>query len=140
MASLNSCNFIGNLGRDAELKYTANGLAKSDFSLAVNGRRKTSSGEWEDEVEWVNCVVFGDRAERVSQYLTKGKQVFVSGRLSTRSWSDDQGAKHYRTEVIVNDVQFLDRRDDDGQAAPSGNRSRGSRSSSYDDLDDLPFA
>lgn len=111
MASLNSCSFIGNLGRDAELRYGASGTAQSSFSIGVNNRRRGTSGEWEDNTEWVNCVMFGDMAERVSQYLVKGKPVYVSGRLQTRTWKDDAGQTHYRTEIIVNELQLLGSRD-----------------------------
>lgn len=114
MASLNKVMLIGNAGKDAELRYTANGTAQSQFSLAVNFRRKGASGEWEEATEWFNIVVFGDQAERISQYVTKGKQVYVEGRLQTRTWDDDQGQKHYRTEVIANQVLFLGSRENQG--------------------------
>ena len=94
MASLNKVMIIGNAGRDAELRYTANGLATASFSVAVNNRRRGQSGEWEDNTEWFNVVLFGDTAERVSQYITKGKPVYVEGRLQTRNWDDDQGVKY----------------------------------------------
>lgn len=114
MASLNKVMLIGNTGKDAELRYTANGTAQSQFSLAVNYRRKGQSGDWEDQTEWFNIVVFGDQAERTSQYITKGKQIYVEGRFQTRTWDDDQGVKHYRTEVIANQVLFLGSREKDG--------------------------
>ena len=81
MAGLNKVMLIGNAGKDAELRYLSSGFAKSEFSLAVNRRRKNQSGEWEDATDWFNIVILGDQAERVSQYITKGKQVFVEGRL-----------------------------------------------------------
>ncbi len=111
MASLNKVMLIGNAGRDAELRYTANGTAQSQFSLAVNFRRRGASGDWEEATEWFNIIVFGDQAERTSQYITKGKQLYVEGRLQTRSWDDDAGQKHYRTEVIANQVLFLGSRE-----------------------------
>jgi single-strand DNA-binding protein len=118
VASLNKVMLIGNAGKDAELRYTANGTAQSQFSLAVNYRRKGVSGDWEEATEWFNIVVFGDQAERTSQYITKGKQVYIEGRLQTRTWDDDQGQKHYRTEVIANQVLFLGSRD--GQSGGGG--------------------
>ncbi len=150
MGNLNRVMIIGNTGRDAELRYTANGTAVSDFSMAVNSRRRSQSGDWEDETEWFQVVLFGDRAERISQYITKGKQLYVEGRLRTRNWDDDQGVRHYRTEVIANNVEFLDRRGESGGgggdwsggggnfggAGGGGSSSRGSAPS---DLDDLPF-
>lgn len=111
MASLNKVMLIGNTGRDAELRYGASGTAQSSFSLAVNNRRKGKSGEYEDNTEWFNVTIFGDTAERVSPFITKGKPLYVEGRLQTRTWDDDQGVKHYRTEVIANTVQLLGSRD-----------------------------
>lgn len=163
MASLNKVMLIGNAGRDAELRYLASGTPQSQFSLAVNNRRKNQqTGDWEDQTEWFNIVLFGDTAERVSQYITKGKQVYVEGRLQTRSWDDDQGVKHTRVEVICNQLQLLGGRDGaqagggggdwgDAGAARSGAPRSGSRPAGggYSggrgggggdiDVDDLPF-
>ncbi len=151
MGNLNRVMIIGNTGRDAELRYTANGTAVSDFSMAVNSRRRSQSGEWEDETEWFQVVLFGDRAERISQYITKGKQLYVEGRLRTRNWDDDQGVRHYRTEVIANNVEFLDRRGESGGGGgdwsggggnfggAGGGGGGSSRGSAPSDLDDLPF-
>ena len=160
MGNLNKVMIIGYTGRDAELRYTANGTALSDFSVAVSRRwQSRQTGEWEDETEWFNVTLFGDQAERISQYITKGKQLYVEGRLRTRNWDDDQGVRHYRTELIANTVQFLDRRQDgggdgdwggnrgggrggrgggdwDGGGGGGGGRGRGSGVS---DVDDLPF-
>ncbi|MCE7928547.1 MAG: single-stranded DNA-binding protein [Chloroflexi bacterium CFX7] len=127
------------------MRYTANGTAQSQFSLAVNFRRKGSSGDWEEATEWFNIVVFGDQAERISQYVVKGKQVYVEGRLQTRTWDDDQGQKHYRTEVIANQVLFLGSRDSQGGGEWSGaGQSRGGpagarRGGGDVEPDDLPF-
>ncbi len=150
MGNLNKVMIIGNTGGDAELRYTANGTAVSEFSVAVNSRRRSAqSDEWEDETEWFRVVLFGDRAERISQYITKGKQLYVEGRLRTRNWDDDQGVRHYRTEVIAFNVEFLDRRrDNDGGGGWDGGRSAGgggsdwgggSRGQAPSDVDDLPF-
>jgi len=120
LASLNKVMLIGNAGKDAELRYLASGMAKAEFSLAVNGRRRGQSGDWEEQTEWFNIVMFAETAERVSQYITKGKSVYVEGRLQTRSWDDDQGARHYRTEVIVNTLQLLGGRGGDEGGAGGG--------------------
>ena len=120
MASLNKVLLIGNAGRDAELRYLANGTPQSLFSLAVNNRRKNKqTGEYEDETEWFNVIIFGDTAERISQYITKGKSIYVEGRLQTRTWDDDQGQKHYKTEVIAQSVQLLGSREGDTGERPS---------------------
>lgn len=127
MPSLNKVMIIGNAGRDAELKYTASGKAMVTFSVAVNHRQRNRSGDWEDASEWFSCVLFGDTAEKVNQYITKGKPVYVEGRLQTRKWSDDQGGKHERTELIANTVQLLGGKEPgEGRAAPMV-------------ADDLPF-
>lgn len=107
MASLNKVMFIGNIGKDAELRYTAKGFATSSFSIAVNDRKKNDAGEWADVTEWVNVQLLGDSAEKLSQYLTKGKQIYVEGKLQTRTWDDDKGTKHYRTEVLAQSVVLL---------------------------------
>lgn len=131
MASLNRVMIIGNAGRDSEMRYTSNGLAQASFSVAVNNRKRNQSGEWEDQTEWFNVVIFGDTAERVSQFITKGKPVFVEGRLQTRSWDDQEGAKHTRVEVIANTIQLLGSRDDDG--------GHSSRPESAGGVESLPF-
>lgn len=137
MGSLNKCLIIGNAGRDCELRYTPNGTAVSDFSVAVNTRRKSQSGDWEDETEWFNVVLFGDQAERISQYVTKGKQVYVEGRMRTRNWDDDNGERHYRTELLANTVQFLGTKEGSAStesvaAAPAAPAER--KEQTYDDL------
>lgn len=142
MANLNKVMLIGNAGRDAEMRYTANGNAMATFSMAVNSNRRNQSGEWETETEWFNVVLFGDRAERQAQYITKGKSLYVEGRLRTRTWDDDQGQRHYRTEVIANAVQLLDRRGEGGGGG--GGTDDGWGDSSFSgggsiDPDDLPF-
>ncbi|HUY74276.1 MAG TPA: single-stranded DNA-binding protein [Candidatus Dormibacteraeota bacterium] len=156
MASLNKIMLIGNAGRDAELRYTAGGTAQSQFSLAVNRNRKNPAGEWESETEWFNIILFGDQAERISQNVTKGKSLYVEGRIQTRNWDDDSGVKHTRVEVIANSVLFLDRREGasgaggadwgDGAARPAAGRPAGAgynapRGGSRGDVepDDLPF-
>ena len=116
MASLNKVMLIGNAGKDAELRYLANGTPQAKFSLAVNRNFKGADGEWKEEMEWFNIVIWAALAERISQNITKGKQIYVEGRLSTRSWDDDQGVKHYMTEVIAQDLKILERREA-GQAA-----------------------
>jgi single-strand DNA-binding protein len=129
MASLNKVMLIGNVGRDPEMRYTANGTAQTSFSLAVNRAYRDPGGsEWKEETEWFNIVVWAERAERIAQSVTKGKQVYIEGRFQTRSWDDDQGVKHYRTEVIANDVKLLGPRD---PASGGGNSEWGDGSASY---------
>ena len=153
MASLNKVMLIGNAGKDAELRYSANGVAQAKFSLAVNYRRRAQSGEWEEATEWFNIILFRETAEKVSQYITKGKPVYVEGRLQTRSWDDESGQKRYMTEVIANTIQLLGGREsgggggewDDGggrarpAAAPRSGGYSPAQSNDDIDADDLPF-
>src|SRR6187401_2224788 len=94
---LNKVMLIGHLGKDPEMRYTANGSAVTTFSLAVN-RSYASDGERSEETEWFNIVAWSKLAEQLSQHLLKGQKVFVEGRFSTRSWDGQDGQKHYRTE------------------------------------------
>lgn len=113
--ALNKIMLIGNAGKDADLRYTASGLAQGRFSLAVNNRKRGDSGEWEDNTEWFNITLFGDTAEKVSKFITKGKQVYVEGRLQTRSYEDQEGVKRTSIDVIANTVQLLGGREDNGE-------------------------
>src|SRR5688572_8831545 len=106
--SVNKVILLGHLGKDAETKFTQSGIAKSTFTLATSWRRKDQqSGEWKDETDWHNVVLW--RAENLANYLLKGKQVYVEGRLTTRSYEDKDGNKRYFTEVVcnANDVMLL---------------------------------
>ncbi len=114
MASLNKVMIIGNLGREPEMRYTANGNPVTTFSVATSRGYTSPEGERREETEWFNVVTWNKLAERCSQYLQKGRRVYVEGRLQTRSWDGQDGQRHYRTEVIANTVLFLDR----AQAAP----------------------
>jgi single-strand DNA-binding protein len=107
-AMLNKCMFIGNLGADPELRFTASGTAMTSFRLAVS-RVSTVDGQRREETEWVSCVTWQKTAEFVNQYAHKGSKVYVEGRLQTRSWDGPDGAKRWRTEVIVSNVELLDR-------------------------------
>jgi single-strand DNA-binding protein len=101
--SVNKVILLGRLGKDAETKFTPAGAAVTKFSVATNWSRKDQqSGEWKEETDWTNIVLW--RAENLSQYLTKGKQVYVEGRLQTRSYDDKDGKKQYFTEVVADEV------------------------------------
>lgn len=133
--SLNKVQVIGYVGRDVEMRFTSSGQALSTFSVGVSNNYTNSKGERIDKTEWVSVVCWQKLAEIVAQNLTKGRQVYVEGRMETRSWDDaTTGTKKYRTEVIAQQVQFLG-------PNPAGERS--SRRSDYgeEDLepDDLPF-
>jgi single-strand DNA-binding protein len=108
MAGLNKVMLIGNLGKDPEMRYTANGSAVTTFSLAVNRTSQSPEGERREETEWFDIVAWNRLAELCSQFLQKGRKAYVEGRLHTRSWEGQDGQKRYRTEVVANTVLFLD--------------------------------
>jgi single-strand DNA-binding protein len=104
--SVNKVILVGHLGRDAETKFTPGGAAVTQFSVATNRRWKDKdSGEWKDETDWSNVVLW--RSENLANYLTKGKQVYIEGRLRTRNYEDKDGKKVYVTEVVADDVILL---------------------------------
>lgn len=109
MSDLNLCQFIGRLGRDPEVRYLPNGDAVTSFSLAVGWKTKDKEG-----TEWVRCSAFGKLAEICGQYLSKGKQVYVSGRMSIREYEQD-GVKKYSTEVRLEQMQMLGGKEDGEQ-------------------------
>jgi single-strand DNA-binding protein len=106
--SLNRVQLIGNLTRDPELRYTPNGTAVCSFGLATNRSWKTDAGEKHDEAEFHNIVSWNKLAELCSQFLVKGRKVYVEGRLSTRTWTGQDGAQRNRTEIVISDMILLD--------------------------------
>jgi single-strand DNA-binding protein len=111
--SVNKVILIGHLGRDAETKFTPSGVAMTKFSVATNRRWKDQqTGEWKEETDWANVVLW--RQENLANYLTKGKQIYVEGRLQTRSWDDKDGKKQYMTEVVADEVILLGGRGGEG--------------------------
>ena len=108
MAGLNKVMLIGNLGADPEMRYTADGSAVTNFNVAASRRYTASDGERKEDTEWFRIVVFAKLAELCNQYLQKGRRVYIEGRLQTRSWEGQDGQKRYTTEVVAQDVQFLD--------------------------------
>ena len=110
MASLNKVMIIGNLGRNPEMRYTPNGKAVTSFSVATNRTWVNADGQRREDTEWFNVVAWGNLAEICKQYLSKGQQVYVEGRLQTRGWEDQDGKKHYRTELVVNEMIMLGER------------------------------
>lgn len=108
--SLNRVQLIGNLTRDPELRYTPNGSAVCSFGLATNRTWKKETGEKHEEAEFHNIVAWNKLAEICSQFLTKGRKVYVEGRLATRSWTGQDGAQRSRTEIVISDMILLDSR------------------------------
>ncbi|UCD89393.1 MAG: single-stranded DNA-binding protein [Desulfobacterales bacterium] len=139
---INKVILIGNLGRDPEVRYTADGRAVANFSIATSERWKDkNTGEMQERTEWHNIVAWGKLGEICGEYLAKGKQVFIEGRLQTRSWEKD-GVTRYTTEVIASEMKMLGARDTAGTyRPPEGNtihQGPGPSIPSRED-DDIPF-
>jgi len=107
MGTVNRVILVGNLGKDAELRYTGGGAAVASFSIATTEVWKDKDGQRQEQTEWHRISLWGKQAESVSQYLTKGKQVYVEGRLQTRKWQDKEGHDRYTTEVKADRVVLL---------------------------------
>src|SRR4051812_14224844 len=108
MAGINKVIIIGNLGKDPELRYTPQGQAVVNFPVATSENWTDKSGQKQERTEWHKVVVWGKLGELCSKYLSKGRKAFVEGRLQTRAWDDKDGQKRYTTEIVANNVQFLD--------------------------------
>ena len=104
---VNKVILLGNLGKDPELRYTNSQMPVCSFSLATGERKKDASGTWVDHTEWHNIITFGKTAENCSQYLKKGRQAFIEGRIQTRKWQDKEGKDRYTTEIVASTVQFV---------------------------------
>lgn len=107
---LNKVLLIGNLGTDPEMRFTPSGSPVTSFRIAVNRGFTSTDGERKEETEWFTITTWNKLAETCNQYLTKGQKVYCEGRLHTRSWDGQDGQKHFRTEVIANQVIFLDKK------------------------------
>jgi len=111
--SVNKVILLGHLGKDAETKFTPSGVSRSTFTVATNRRWKDQqSGEWKEITDWHNVVLW--RSENLANYLLKGKQVYLEGRIETRSWEDKEGQKRYTTEVVCDEIILLGGRGDSG--------------------------
>lgn len=154
MASVNKIIVIGNVGRDPELRYTGNGKAMAQFSLATNHRYQKPDGEWDEQTEWFRVVAWSQLAERMMERIQKGSQAYVEGRLQTRVWTGQDGKERKEVEIIANTIVSLDRRQYEGgetggysprREQPAGAMTNGGRRGdrAADDImvdpDDLPF-
>ena len=143
MPNLNKVMLMGNLTRDPELRYTPSGTAVADIGLAVNRRRKGQDGEWHEEATFITVTAWGRHAEVINEYLAKGRQVYIEGRIVNRSYDDKDGNKKYISEVVVQNFQFIGGRGGDASGGgPAPQRESGgapvSEGTAPDD-DDLPF-
>ncbi len=114
---LNKVMIIGHLGRDPEMRYTPSGRPVTTFTVATSRNWSTGDGERHSETEWFNVVAWGNLAEICKQYLTKGQQVYVEGRLQTRRWDDNEGVKHTSIEIVANEMMMLSDRRENSHSA-----------------------
>jgi single-strand DNA-binding protein len=105
--TVNKVILIGRLGADPDIRYSQSGTAVAKISVATNDRVPAGEGNWEDRTEWHRVVAFGKVAERCGNFLSKGKQVYIEGRLRTNQWEDAQGVKRYTTEIVAQDFEIL---------------------------------
>ncbi len=117
MASVNKVILVGNLGADPELRYAPSGTAVANFSLATTDQWTNKEGAKEEKTEWHRIVAFGRLGEICGEYLHKGKQVYIEGKLQTRSWEDREGLKRYTTEIIASTMQMLGPKERDGNTS-----------------------
>jgi single-strand DNA-binding protein len=148
---VNKAILIGNLGADPEVRFTQGGQAVANFRMATSESWKDKNGQQQERVEWHRIVVWGKLAELCGEYLKKGRQCYVEGRLQTREWTNKENQKQYTTEIVANQVTFLGGRPDGASASPKSNGPQGSSQSDYgpppmDDPgpmpsggDDIPF-
>ena len=148
MSGVNKVILIGNLGADPEVRFTGSGAAVANFNIATTERYNNREGEKQERTEWHRIVMFGRQAEIAKEYLRKGRQVYIEGRLQTRQWEDQQGQKRYTTEVVCNNMQMIGSRGGGGgddfpsQDSPSDRAPAAAQTSgggSGGDDDDLPF-
>ena len=142
MAGVNKVILIGNLGKDPEIRYTPQGAAVCNFSLATSRAWKDKDGNKKEETDWHNIVAFGKLAEICGEYLSKGRQVYIGGRIQTRSWDDKDGNKKYTTEIIADEMQMLGPKaaakgGEQGKAEPA--QDSGSGNAPPSDMEDVPF-
>ena len=147
---VNKVFLLGNVGKDPEIRSSASGMTIASFTLATADRQKDAQGNWQDKTEWHNLVAFQRTAEIVRDYVKKGTQIFVEGKIQSRSWDDkDTGQKRYKTEILVNELSLLGKPGGGGEGGGGYSRSSSSAGSApasapeYADQgitdDDIPF-
>ena len=142
MASLNKFIGIGNLGRDPETRYMPNGDAVCNFSIACSEQWKDKGGARQERTEWVRCTAYRKLGEICGEFLKKGSQVYIEGRLETRKWTDKEGKERYTTEIIISEMKMLgSKRDGGSQDEPAPKQEKPSLPGNVQDMsDDAPFA
>ncbi len=134
---VNKVILVGNLGKDPEVRFTPNGQAKASFPVATTEKWKDQQGQLQERTEWHNVIVWGKQAETCGQYLSKGRQVFIEGRIQTRNYDDKDGNKRYITEIVARDVRFLG--SGGGRAPQEVSAPPGEPAGPSSDDDDIPF-
>ncbi len=137
--SFNKIIVVGNLGRDPELRYTPQGTPVCNFTVATNEKRKDRNGEMQDITTWFRVTLWGRQAETASQFLTKGRPVYVEGRLRVEEWQDRDGKQRYTLEVHATDLQFIGGRTEEGQPQQAGRSSQPESATEELSDDDIPF-
>ena len=137
--SINRVMISGNLTRDPELRSTPGGMAVLNMGVAVNDRRKNQqTGEWEDYPNFIDCAMFGSRAEAISQYLSKGQKVAIEGKLRYRSWESQQGEKRSKVEVVIDEIEFMSSRGE-GSGGGGGRTFAAPATPDLPSDDEIPF-
>lgn len=138
MTSVNQCNFIGNIGK-IETRFLSNGDAVTNFSLACNDSYKDKSGERVEKTEWVSCVTYRKLAEIMQKYCKVGQQIYVSGKLETREYTDKEGIKRYQSQIIASDMKMLGGKRE-GSESSGGRPKQQTTNTGLEDMnDDIPF-
>src|SRR6267378_7380178 len=138
LMSFNKVILVGNLGRDPELRYTPQGTPVCSFTMATNERRKDKAGEWQEQVTWFKVTLWGRQAETASQYLTKGRPVYIEGRLRVEEWTDRDGKPRHTLEVHATDMQFIGGGRGEEGGAPPAARAAAARSESGESGEPAP--
>ena len=138
MSSVNKVIIVGRLGRDPEMRNTPSGQAVANFSVATDENYTGKDGQKVEKTEWHKIVVWGKQAEFCGNYLSKGRMVYVEGKIETRKWTDKDGAEKYTTEIKADRVQGLDKRSE-GEAAPMQPAGKTRKEYDADDMGDAPF-
>jgi single-strand DNA-binding protein len=139
MAGVNKAILVGNLGSDPEMRYTPGGTAVANFNIATSEVRKNKEGVKETKTEWHKVVAFSRLAEICGEYLSKGKQVYVEGRIQNRTWDDRDGNKRNTTEIVINTMQMLGSKDGSANKVPQGSPAGAGEAPPAADIDDVPF-
>jgi single-strand DNA-binding protein len=131
MASLNLCQFIGNVGK-IETRHLTSGDAVVNLSLACNESYKDKNGDKQEKIEWVNVTIYGKLGEVATKYVEKGKQLYISGRMSTRKWTDKNGIERYTTEIIATELKMLGSKSGSSESEPQQPKQQSSGGTGFD--------